>query len=544
MTPHALTPEAAALPSQLPALQVVVPMLAAPVLILLRRPGLCWAASLAVTLVVFAISLALMAKVLAPGAEPLSYALGGWPPPWGIELRVDPLSALVLTLVSGIAALVMMAGRASLEDEIPAQRLPLFYALFLLCLTGLLGMTSTGDAFNLFVFLEVSSLSTYAMVAQGRDRRALVAAYNYLVLGTVGATFYVIGIGMLYMMTGSLNMADLAQRLPEVSDSRTLLVATAFLAIGLSLKLALFPLHKWLPPAYTHAPSMVTTFLASTATKVSLYVMIRLFLSVLAPALTARDTLFLITDMGLAMVFALAAMFSGSLVAIFQTNIKRMLAYSSVAQIGYMVLGASMLSVTGLSAGLVHMVNHAVIKATLFLALAAVILRTGSAQIDSLAGMGRRMPWTMAAFVLGGLSLIGVPGTAGFVSKWQLVLGAFEADNWWIAFLIGASSLLAVVYIWRVVEVAYFRAPAPASTEAANAAGGDGAAPPATGRHEAPLSMLIPLWGIALLNIGFGLWTDGTLAVARLAAQSLLGDPAPMDLVPPDGLPAIGESRP
>ncbi len=243
--------------THLPALQVVIPLLAAPLCLLLHRGPACWALSLAVSWTALAIALTLLGQVLSGG--PISYPIGGWAPPWGIEYRLDTLGGFVLVIVAAIGAVVIVFARLSVAHEVAGDRQYLFYALYLLCLTGMLGIVITGDVFNLFVFLEIFSLAAYAMVALGRDRRALTAAFQYLVMGTIGATFYVIGVGLLYMMTGTLNMADLAQRLPQVAETRTILVALAFLTVGMSLKLALFPLHLWLPNAYCYAPSMVTT---------------------------------------------------------------------------------------------------------------------------------------------------------------------------------------------------------------------------------------------------------------------------------------------
>jgi multicomponent Na+:H+ antiporter subunit D len=323
-------------------------------------------------------------------------------------------------------------------------------------------------------------------------------------MGTIGATFYVIGIGLLYMMTGTLNMADLAQRLPQVAETRTILVALAFLTVGMSLKLALFPLHLWLPNAYCYAPSMVTAFLAATATKVGVYVLLRIFFSVFGAAYV-----FEAMPVGkILLTLAILAMFAASTVAIFQNNVKRMLAYSSVAQIGYIVLGISFASVTGLTGGIVHLFNHAVTKGALFLVLGCVFLRLGSVRLDDMAGLGRAMPLTMAAFVVGGLSLIGLPLTAGFISKWYLILAALEAGWWPVAALVVLSSLLAVVYVWRVVEVVYFR-PAP----------GGGA----QAVREAPLDMLIPAWILIAAIVYFGLDTSFSVGVAGRAAALLLG---------------------
>jgi len=494
--------------AQLPILQVVLPLLAAPVCVLLRRGRLTWVLTVAVTWTAFAIAFLLVQRVLAEGT--ISYAIGGWAPPWGIEYRVDVVNAFVLLIVAAVGAVVALAARASVEREIAADKHHLFYGAYLLFFTGLLGITITGDAFNIFVFLEISSLSSYVLIALGSDRRALTAAFQYLVLGTIGATFILIGIGLVYMMTGTLNLADMAVRVAAVSETRPILAAAGFLTAGIGLKLALFPLHLWLPNAYTYAPSVVSAFMAATATKVSVYVLLRFMFTVFGPVF-AFDRLPLAQIL---LPLAALAMLVGSTVAIFQTDIKRMLAYSSVAQIGYIILGVALVNVTGLTGGIVHLFNHALMKGGLFLALACVAYRTGSTSIEAFRGLGRRMPLTMLAFVFGGLSVIGVPLTVGFISKWYLILGAIEKDWWPLAGLVLFSSLLAMVYIWRVIEAAYFQ-PLPDGADGATAT-----APPPT---EAPLSLLIPTWMLIAANVYFGIDTDLTAGVARRAAMLLLG---------------------
>jgi len=489
--------------THLPILQVIVPLAAAPLCLLLRNRVAVTAMTIAVTWVAFGISVALMTTVLQHG--PISYELGGWAPPWGIEYRVDILSAFVLVLVSGIGAVVATWSPASIAVELPRyKRHYLFYCSYLLCLAGLLGITITGDMFNVFVFLEISALSSYVLISMGQDRRALTAAYSYLIMGTLGATFILIGIGLLYIMTGTLNMADLAVRLQAVNDTRTVIVAFAFLIVGVSMKMALFPLHLWLPNAYAYAPSAVTAFLAATATKVAVYLLLRFFFTVFGYDFAFDRMQLWIFLMPLALIGIVTA----SLVAIFQNNIKRMLAYSSVAQIGYMVLGISFASVSGLTGGIVHLMNHALMKCTLFLAMGCIVYRFGSVHIDEMRGLGRRMPWTMAAFVAGGLSLIGVPMTVGFISKWWLVTAALEQGLWPVAGIILFSSLLAVIYIWRVIEVAYFQEPLAV----------DGAGPV----REAPLSMLIPMWVLVAAIFYFGVNTELTAGIAQQAAESLL----------------------
>ncbi|MBT5265227.1 MAG: monovalent cation/H+ antiporter subunit D family protein [Rhodospirillaceae bacterium] len=492
----------AALEPHLAILQVVVPLISAPLCSMLRRGDLAWMMAMVVSWLAFAMSIALLAQVMATGD--ISYHVGNWAPPWGIEYRIDAVNAFVLLIVSGIGAVVLPYAKKSVEREIKPSRRAHFYTAYLLCLAGLLGVTATGDAFNVFVFLEISSLSTYTLVALGADadRRALPAAYNYLVMGTVGATFFVIGLGLMYMVTGTLNMADLAARLPELGANRTVDAAFAFIVVGLGLKLAMFPMHVWLPNAYTYAPSVVTAFLAATATKVAVYVLLRFVFTVFGTGFEFAA----LTLTWVLIPLALAAMFVATIAAIYQVNVKRLLAFSSVAQLGYMVLGIGMLSTTGLTATILHLFNHALMKGALFLAIGAVAYRVGSTNIEAMRGLGKRMPWTMAAFSAGGLSLIGVPTTVGFISKWYLVMAAIENGWWPIAVLIVASSLLAIFYVWKVIEAAYFRE-----------------ADDETAIQEAPMSMLVPLWLLVLANFYFGIDAELTTSVATTAAKAFLG---------------------
>lgn len=478
-----------------------MPLVTAPLIVLLRGAFLSWLAAMVTSVLTFGIAVSLMFQVVEHGT--ISYAIGLWAPPLGIEYSVSAISAFVAIIVAGMGLVVVPYCRVGISVEIRREEHYLFYALLMLCMAGLLGILVTGDAFNIFVFLEISSLSTYVLIAMGRDRRALVASYQYLLMGTVGATLYVVGLGILYLQTGSLNLADLAERLPVMGDARATLAALAFITVGISLKIALFPLHLWLPNAYAYAPSAVSAFLAATATKVSIYVLMRYFYTIFGGA-----QVFDVRDTGVVLlVLSLAAMFIPAVVAIFQKNVKRLLAYSSVSQIGYITLGLSLHSVAGTTAAVAHLFNHALTKGGMFLVLGGAVMRCGGATLDRLAGLGRTMPVAAFAFVIGGLSLIGIPGTAGFISKWYLVTAAMEDGQWWLAGAVMASSLLAVMYVWRFVEVAYFRDP-PADH------------PPA---GEAPLSMLVP----ALLMIGacvwFGLDANWSGSMARLAAETMMG---------------------
>ena len=487
--------------AHLPVLQVIVPLMAAPLCLLLIRPRLVWLFSLIASGIAFLISSLLLQQVMTSGT--IVYEMGGWDAPWGIEYRIDQLNAFLLLIISAMSTVVLLAAHTSIEQEIPQDKHTLFYILYLLSLAGMLGIVATGDAFNVFVFLEISSLSAYALIALGKDRRALWAAYQYLIMGTIGATFILIGIGLIYQMTGTLNMYDLSQRLPEVENTRTVFTAYAFVIVGLCLKLALFPLHLWLPNSYAYAPSIVTAFLAATATKVAIYLLIRFTFSVfgISFSFTAVPLQILFLALGLLGVFA------ASMAAIYQQNVKHLFAYSSIAQVGYMIVGFSVSSATGLMATLLHLFNHALMKGAVFLALGAVMYRIGSVQLSQFQGLGRQMPLTMAAIVIGGLSLIGVPLTVGFISKWYLILATLENGWWPVAVLILAGSLLAVVYLWRIVEIAYFKPPL-ANTESIK---------------EAPMSLLVPVWMLVIANIYFGIDTRLSVQVAQAAAQSLFG---------------------
>jgi multicomponent Na+:H+ antiporter subunit D len=479
-------------------LLVVIPLLAAPITAVLPCGRLPWLLTLVVTCLCFAMACWQLSDVM--DGSVISYELGGWAPPWGIEYRIDAMNAFVALIVAAIAAITLPYALRTVEKEIPLHQTPLFYSIFLLCVVGLLGITQTGDVFNLFVFLEISSLSSYVLIAMGRQRRALTAAFQYLIMGSIGATFLLIGIGLIYAETGTLNMLDLHQRLQPILDHRTVHTGFAFIVVGIALKLALFPLHLWLPNAYKYSPSAISVFLSATATKVAVYIMLRMVFTVFSTEflkITPTEHIFLLLG-----VFGVIL---ASITAIYQRDIKRLLAYSSIAQISYMVLGMGLASAMGVTATLIHVFNHALMKGALFMAAGAIVYRIGSSRFEKLHGVGRQMPWTFAAIIIAGLSLIGIPGTAGFISKWYFVLAALEQQYWLIAVVILLGSLFSVAYIWRIVEVMFFR---PATD----------AGPPV---NEAPLSLLIPMWTLVLANIYFGINTELTINVAETAVKLL-----------------------
>lgn len=476
--------------AHLPVLMVVLPLLAAVLvpLIALRAVRVAQlTACLVVGGVVLGAALTLQ-RVLLHG--PWHYALGGWPPPWGIAYVIDPLAGGMALLISGMALpAVLYAG--PLVSGWPAGQVGAFYSLFLLLVTGLLGMVVTGDVFNLYVFLEITSLSAYALLATG-GIRAVVATFRYLLIGTIAATFYLLGVGYLYALTGTLNMAELTTMLPTLRTSSTYVVAVAFLAIGLAIKAALFPLHGWLPDVYTYAPAPVSGFIAAVMAKVSAYALLRLLVFVLRTEGAAGQALLVLHWA------SVVAVLAGSLLALAQQDLRRMLAYSSVGQMATIVLGITLGTQTALLGALLHMLNHAVMKGCLFLALGGVQWRTGQVQLADFTGMGQRMPLTMAAFGVAAASMIGLPPTAGFFSKWYLLTGALEVQDWPVVLVLVGSSVLSLVYFLRVLEVAYLRQPCtPVRTPTVRPR-----------RQELPWSMLAPIVVLAALVVLLGVWNQ------------------------------------
>ncbi len=495
----------------LPVLIIVISLMSAAIIPIAGRFNrhYSWYITVAVTFVSFLISISLLNRVLNTGK--ISYWLGGWQPPWGIEYVLDYLNIFILLIVSFIAFIVSLYARHSVEKEIAEYKISTFYSVYMLFIAGLMGMTLTGDLFNLYVFIEISSLAAYTLIAVGRKRNALMASYNYLILGTIAATFILLGIGYLYMVTGTLNMADLRELLPALYESKVVLTAFAFFTVGLSLKLALFPLHIWLPNAYTHAPSVVSAIMAATSTKVGAYVLLRIMFTVFK----VEFDLEVVPVTKILLVLSSVAIITGSVLAIAQTNIKRMLAYSSVGQIGYIVLGAALINQTAMTGSLIHILNHAVMKGTLFLVIGAVVYKTGIEDISGLRGMGKKMPYSMAAFTIAALSMIGIPLTVGFVSKWYIAMGALNAGMWYFVPIILLSSLLTAIYFWRIIESIYFE---DSNTEPQNPEYSQIRNP-----DDAPLGMLIPTLILAGLCLFFGVAAFLPVSIAEKAASMLLG---------------------
>ena len=485
-----------------PILQVIIPLLAAPLAILFGRRDVAWLIAMLATTASFLLSVHLFSLVHMLGVT-ITYDLGNWPAPIGIVYVIDATNAYVMPVIAGISLVMTYAARTLVESEIDPRDQTLFYCAWLLTIAGMLGQVATGDAFNIFVFLEISSLSAYALVAMGsgRDRRALPAAFNYLIMGTLGATFYVIGLGLLYMLTGTLNLADLATRLPTIGDTHTGFAALCFIALGLFLKMALFPLHFWLVPAYSTAPSAVSALMAATATKVSVYVLIRLLFGVFGVDFPGMIDVVAVV----LLVLGLAGAFAGTIAAITETDLKRIFAQSSIAQLGYMAIGLGLGTKAGLTAALIHLFNHALIKGALFLAIGALAAQLGSLTLTTIRGIGRQAPMTSAAILFGGLALLGVPMTAGFISKVYLISAQVDAHAYIAAALTVISSALALIYVWKIVEALYMQERPARAVKVT----------------ESPAHWL-GAWILVIATIYFGVQAETVVSAASNAAGALI----------------------
>ncbi|MDB2236757.1 MULTISPECIES: monovalent cation/H+ antiporter subunit D family protein [Halorubrum] len=444
-------------------LLVVLPILGAavPPLASLRYDRVGWAVATATALGHAALAGALAWTVWTDGV--VRYAVGGFVAPYGIELVADGLTILLVALISAVSLGVLAYARHAGPHENS------FYSQFLLLVAGLSGMTVTGDVFNLYVFLEITGLAAYGLVASGPGARSAVAALKYLIIGTIGASLYLLGVGYALAATGTLNMADLSDKLAAAGyDSTLVLTAFGLIVAGLLVKVALFPIHTWQPDAYADSPDSVSAFISALVSTVSAYALARVLFSVftvdfLEAVPIARQALVAV---------ACVSIVAGSALAVAQSDVQRMLAYSSVSQFGLVIAGFAIATPLAVVGATVHLVGHAVMKGGLFAATGIIERKTGATTVGGYAGIAGRAPAATGAFTLLALAMVGVPPAVGFMGKWYIVLGAVNAGSWPVVAVLLASTLLTLAYFARLAERLYF-AEATIAPEAVAADGGE-----------------------------------------------------------------------
>jgi multicomponent Na+:H+ antiporter subunit D len=490
--------------TNLPMLLFLLPFVAALIVAAtgwLVRGSARWVALVALVATA-AVSLAAVPRVLRHGT--LVTHMGGWPPPIGIEVLLDPLSAFIAVIV-GVVGLVVVVGSVRQASQELAGRETVYYACVLLLVSGLMGIVVTGDLFNLFVHIEVASLSAYALVAAG-ERPAPRAGLNYLIIGSTGASLYLMGVGFLFAATGSLNMADVASLLPT-ADPRLTVVGGVLIVAGLGVKMALLPLHMWMPPAYQHAPSVAATLMAPLVTKVSAYALVRVLFWVFSAGTLASHAVLL----ELLAVTGAAAIVGGGVLAFMQNDLRRLLAYSSIGQMGVIAMGVGIANTTSLTGAVLHIANDALMKGALFLFAGMALLRFGVRNVDELSRLRGRAPWTAAVVAVTGLSLVGIPPLSGFFGKWYVLSGALADGRWVMAGALVVGSLASIGYVFRIIEQLFF------TRHAGDVPGEDGSVTddrPAV--REGSAEVIIACAVLALLVIAMGVGNERLVSLLIL----------------------------
>ena len=438
----------------------------------------------------------------------VSYILGGWtldlfPRGVGIEFRADLLGALITLVVTGVGLIVSMYSKVPVQRQTPGKE-PMYYALFLLQIVGLAGITLTGDAFNLYVLIEVAALTGYGLIALGSNRAA-AATFNYVILGTIGASLYLLGVGYLYLKTGTLNMVGIHEAIQanELHSSPAMQVAFILVLLGILIKMAFFPFHAWLPKSYCHAPTATSCLLAPLVTKVMIYVMIRMVLSVFGVEFSFESTWWAEILPWLVVVAIVCA----AVMALAQREIKSMLAYLIVAEVGYMVGGVWIYNYFGLIGSIFHVISDACMTLCLFLGAGIILEKCRTTHFDGLRGLFSKMPLTMIGFFIGGFSIIGLPPTCGFFSKWYLITGGMVSERWEYMVTLMFSTMVMVVLFFRLIERIHL-AVDESGKNLGKGHGDLGLSKEQTRFDEAPLSMLIPLLLAASIVIIVGIYNQ------------------------------------
>jgi len=379
------------------------------------------------------------------GHEPFHYAIGGWMPPVGITLVWDPLSQLLILIVSIITLAVTLFAIPYMQQYTAQNK---FYSLYLLMIAGMNGVILTGDFFNLFVFLEIASIASYALVAFGVEAEELEASFKYLVLGGVSSTIILLGIALLYSATGTLNMADMAIHLDEGASKNLLFFIFALFLMGFGLKSAMVPFHAWLPDAHPSAPAPISAMLSGLIIKaLGIYCVARIFFIVLGIVPVIQTILMALG--GLSMVI-------GVFLAVGQWDFKRLLAYHSISQMGYVMVGIGLATPLGILGALFHLLNHAVFKSLLFLCSGAFEYTTGTRQLKQLGGLLKKMPWTGTSCSVAALSISGVPPFNGFWSKLIIILALLEAQYYFLAVITVVVSFMTLISFIKVQKYSLF----------------------------------------------------------------------------------------
>ena len=426
----------------IPILIIISPLLAAFLVLLTRKYRIVLATTSIIASIVFVLTLS--SQILS--GDKVTYHLGGWRGPLGISLVVDGLSFFFSLIALGLGLLVIIY-------SIPEKRYGrTYYFLLLVSLSSMIGVIYTADIFNMYVFYELLSLAVYLLIAYPKTGVTLRASFNYLIMGGVGLSFFLLGVGFLYAMTGTLDIFHIAEKMSAVFDSsmQMVLMSFALIATGMGIKIAMFPLHGWLPDAHSMAPSPVSALLSGVTVKIGIYCLIRVVYTVFS-----TEIFLLISSHNILMVLGVVSLLFGASMALAQKDLKRLLAYSTINQLGIVLIGLGIGTELGLTGALFHVLNHAIMKSTLFFCAGIMIAETGTREVQGLNGFSRQQPVITFAFVIASLGMIGIPPINGFASKWLICLAAVEAGYTFLVVIILTASAIAAAYYFRVIQVLF-----------------------------------------------------------------------------------------
>jgi len=388
------------------------------------------------------------------GAEgPYTYKIGHFNAPFGITFRIGTIEGILGILFTFVALMVLWYSYYSIEKEIKPHRMKLYYTLINLLIASLLGIVFTGDIFNGFVFIEVSTLAACGIIIVKDKKENIKATMKYLILSSLGSGLFLMGIAYLYSMTGHLDIESIGKIIQGSYEEypKMILISLSIITIGLGIKSAMFPLHVWLPDAHSTAPSTSSALLSALVIKASVVMMFKVLYQIYGIEILQSTYI-----LKMLLLFGGTGMIMGSLFARFQKDIKRMVAYSSVAQMGYIFFGMGLGNTLGFTIAFYHIIAHALTKSALFLAVGSMIEQTGEKKIEKLRGIGKEMPVTLAIFTLGALSMVGIPVLPGFISKWNLALATIDAGSVMLLGVILLSSLLNAAYYFPIIINGYF----------------------------------------------------------------------------------------
>jgi len=396
-------------------------------------------------------TLSLLALAVASIGQSGVYEIGKWSIPLGINLVLDGLSSLMLLAISVVSAAAMLFSARYMEQYTAKSK---YLSLFLLMVAGMNGVVLSGDIFNLFVFLEIASIASYALVGFGCEHEELEASFKYMVMGSIGSVFVLFAVALVYGNTGSLNMAYISKAIASSGLNTGLAFALALFITGFGLKAALVPFHAWLPDAHPSAPAPISAMLSGVLIKtLGVYALVRVVFNVFGISISTGWLL---------IVLGLLSMVAGAFLAIGQWDLKRLMAYSSISQLGYVVLGIGLgglilarggnlawasLAILG---GLFHLLNHAVYKSLLFLTSGSIEMSTGTRQMKQMGGLAEKMPVTRATCTVASAAITGIPPFSGFWSKLILVIAAIQASFYWVAAIIVFVSLCTLIMYLKV----------------------------------------------------------------------------------------------